>query len=634
MKKSLYFLLLSFLPLQLFAQTILFNDDFEKYNQSTLFGWGTTFTGIVPWQAGKLYVLAPCMGGPGMKNIAAVCECNMDRDNSDVLLYTKKINFTNVEGAWVSFDSHFNKLSRNGKTEKASVEVSTDSGHTWTVVDTLTADTASGYFQRHYVNLGAFDHSPEVRVGFRYSDDHGFLQGWVLDNVKVFIPAKNDIALIDFSPSDSFHSYRELGKGFKHNGRIFNAGKDTIYSYVINYQQAGKTIMRDSITGVAIPQFGYSDFVHKIPDTISQIPATAVTAWAELTGDTIHNNDSLYTFVRGAYFMPRKRVAIEEGTGTWNPWSPRGWVYMNQLTKDDGDPCLVSVHDTDPMEYEAYTDFLYNLRFNFVPYFLFDRRISADPDSFFTVYNKLKTAFGFADLSVHGTFRNDTLFVGAHVTPAIDLTGDLRFAVVLTEDSVTGSVSGYEQKNIYATGWYGAMGGFENKPNPIPANEMYYNFVARTAEPTPEGLKGGIPTPLLHNQTYHYYFPIVAKPEWNKALLRAVVMLVRYDDSAVLNSNKTMFYLDTKSISNDEKPLLYPNPSDNNTQLVYYTLRQEEVHVYITDISGRTLKIISANAVSGKNVMHLTTSELSAGLYIVNIISDSKRQTIKMQVVH
>lgn len=601
-----------------------------------MFGWTQKFSGSVPWQAGMLYLLGGCMGGPSFNKVAVICDCGRNNpNNKDVLTYTPKINFSKVEGGWLRFDSYFRKITSNGKTERATVEISTDSGKTWTVVENLTADTAKGYFQRHYINLSAYDHATTINIGFRYSDDQYAMFGWAIDNVNVFVPSKNDLALQSFTPEDSLFSYQVLGKGLIHRGQVFNAGLDTVYSYVVKYMQDGKNIMSDSITGVAIPRFGTSVFSHKIPDTITGISKATVTAWVELNGDTIHHNDTVKTAVRGTYFMPRKRLVVEEGTGTWNPWSPRGWVYMNQIAKDDADPCLISVHDTDPMEVEYYADFMYNLRYNFVPYFSFDRRMTADADSFFEYYHRYKSAFGYADVAVNGTFSNNTLYLDAHVTPAIDMKDDFRLAVVLTEDGVTGTASGYEQKNKFASGWYGAMGGFELKADPVPADEMTYNFVARTAKPAPEGLQGAIPDILTHNNTYHYYFSINADAGWNKERLRAVVLFIRYSDSSVLNSNKTMFYLDVNKLGADNTPTLYPNPSNQSTKLQFYATKPEKLQVYVTDIRGRVIQSSSdKECVAGKNEVEINTAQLPHGLYIVNVISGSYRKSLKLQVAH
>lgn len=636
MKKTITLLFIILTSAVSQAQTVLYDQDFENFSQNTIFGWGAQFTGVVPWQTSRLYLIAPCMGGPAYNKVAAICDCGMiDYNNNNALTYTPEINFTNVEGGWLRFDSYFRKLAGNGKTERATIEISTDSGKNWTIVDDLPADTAKGYFQRHYINLSAYDHTTTINIGFRYSDNYDHKLGWAIDNVQVFIPSKNDLVLQQFTPEDSVFSYQMIGKGLVHRGRVFNAGLDTVYSYVVNYKQDGKTIMTDSITGVAIPRFGSSTFSHKIPDTVTAIDKANVTAWVELQGDTVHHNDTIKTSVRGAYFMPRKRLAIEEGTGTWNPWSPQGWVYMNQVANDDADPCLISVHDTDPMEVEYYADFMYNLRYNFVPYFSFDRRKTATADSFFVFYDRYKSAFGYADVSVHGNFSGNTLYLGAHVTPAIDMKGDFRLVVVITEDGVSGTTNDYSQKNIFANNVYGPMGGFENKANPVPANEMNYNFVARTASPAPEGLQSTIPDSLVHEVTYHYYFPIEADPKWNKEKLRAVVLFIRYDDSSILNSNKTMFYLDVNKLNTTNKTIIYPNPSDESSLLQYYADKVEKVKVYLTDISGRSLGILADKECKiGKNEIKIPTSGLPQGLYIVNIVSAANRNSIKLQVLH
>ena len=62
-------------------------------------------------------------------------------------------------------------------------------------------------------------------------------------------------------------------------------------------------------------------------------------------------------------------------------------------------------------------------------------------------------------------------------------------AVVIVEDSVRGTASGYAQANYYSGGGNGPMGGYENLPSTIPASQMTYNHVARV-------LAGGFKVPL------------------------------------------------------------------------------------------------------------------------------------------
>src|SRR5207253_1628637 len=123
--------------------------------------------------------------------------------------------------------------------------------------------------------------------------------------------------------------------GMRHGGKVYNAGLDTVFSFRACYRQAGGTVISDTISNVVIPAFSTMDFVMQIPDTILYVGNAKVDMWVELDSDSYHSNDSMQTDIRGAYFIPNKKLVIEEGTGTWDMYCPQGWVLMNQVPTSD-----------------------------------------------------------------------------------------------------------------------------------------------------------------------------------------------------------------------------------------------------------------------------------------------------------
>lgn len=636
MKKLITLFLSLILVYNATAQTVIFKQDFDKIPGYYISGWGHSYSGKVPWQAGLLYQVGGlCFGGPQFAHVAAISDCGAnDPNNSNVFTHTPAINLGNTQGAWLKFDSYFDKISNGSTTEKATVEISADSLN-WTVLENLNKDTAYG--QRHYIDLSAYNNSPKIFIGFRYSDAGTHMHGWAIDNVEVFIPADKDLALSFFNPSDSEHSYAALNTGIVHSGTVFNAGRDTVHTFIIHYQQDGQNLKSDTITGISIPMFGTLNFVHKIPDTVVKTAATKVVARVELDGDTIHKNDFQEVYVRGAYFMPRKKLAIEEGTGTWNPWAPRGMVYLKQVEHDDADPCLISAHSGDSMSIEPYGDFLYDLKYAFVPFFLFDRKVNVDADSFFVFYERMKNSFGYADINVDGgIYYENTLTITTKIKPAIDMTGDYRPVLVLTEDDVTGTGAAYDQQNNFAGSKYGPMGGFESKSNPVPASDMHYNWVARSVTTPYDGVKGAFPSAMYHNTDYTYIFTVKLDPKWHNEKLRAIVMLVNYNDSTVVNSNKKMFYLGVpKTQLAFEDAVLYPNPSSSSSKIYFSMNEPKTVQVTICDISGR---VLSSRALepfaAGRNEIEINTTDMPNGIYLVTLQSGTGKKTLKLEVMH
>ena len=628
------------------AQLIVYSEKFDELFSYSLSGWHSSFTGMVPWQAGLPGLVGGCLipvGGPmsytlGTNKVAAIVDCgaSFDYNNLDVFSYTPPISLTGISGAWLRYDSYFNSVNNGVDTEKATVEISTDSGATWTVLQQVPASVPAGNFTTYNIDLSAYSLASDIRIGFRYSDGGGWLQGWAIDNVKVLVPAHKDLALLSATPIDPLQSYIPVGTGFSHHATVYNAGLDTIHSFVLNYKQGTGAIKRDTISGVALPPFSTNEFLHAIPDSIPALGNFPVMMWVTLDSDQYHYNDTAITIIRGSNFTPTKRLVLESGEATWYDWTPRNITYLASVPSLDIDACLVSVHDNDPMMDTTYRDFIFNLGWNYVPYILFDRRVSVPLDSFYQYLNAQKNYFGFADIDLDGTLDGSTLTVNATVRPAVDLIGDYRLALVVTEDTVRGTGSNYDQVNGYAGGGHGVMGGFEGLPDPVPAAQMAYNHVARQICPGPEGQYGCLPTALLVNGSYECSFTTPLDPAWKTNHLHAMVFLIRHDDSTILNGNKIPFALKTSDPAiSFAASGVYPNPADQSVTAFFKLDHTEEVYVSISDLSGRTLyQYPMTNLHAGKNEITLPLQHLTNGLYLVNFYSAESHTTQKLEVLH
>lgn len=574
----------------------------------------------------------------GTNKIAGFAECHgLDHNDSNVLIYTPIINLSSDSGVWLKYDSYFSSYAHSGDTEKATVEISTDNGSTWTVLEHVAANMDFARFQPHYINLSAYDHASNIRIGFRYNDGGGYnMQGWAIDNVCVFKPFHKDLSLLSITPTDSLLSYVQTGFGFFHHFQVFNAGLDTIHNFSLNYRLGSGAVKTDSITGLSLPPFSTTDFTHAIRDSVFSRNTFNVTAWVKLDSDEYHNNDSAFCQLRGADFIPHKALAIESGEGTYNGWTPRNMYYMKSVLPLDIDATLISVHESDPMTDTPYHDYMLYSAWNYVPYIQFDRRLSVPLDSFFNFLDVQKNTFGFADVNFNGTISGNTVTVGGSVTPAIDLDGDLRLALVITEDGVTGTSVAYDQVNNYASGTLGVMDGYETKPNPVPAADMVYNYVGRQIYPNPEGMAGALPAHMLASHTYNFTLSTTIDPAWQTGKLKANVLLIRHADSSVLNSNHMQFYLST---TNTELPfkntLLYPNPAAETAQLIFDLTQNEPVKIVVTDLAGRLLyEHPEANYRAGQNKVTIPVHQLANGIYLVNLFTNDGTKSLKLEVVH
>lgn len=650
MKKTLTLLLLLLSCLTATAQQTVYSENFEGICCMYIATWDhDNNTGAIPWRADYSNVVGGiCFFPPNGNNnskVACVIDrhsgqagtgCNYGNNEYNVFMSSHLIDMSTVTGSWLSYDAYFLGVTINNKTESATIEISTDSGATWNVLQHV--PSFAGGFKKHFVDLAAYNNTPNIKLGLRFNDYGEIMTGCMIDNIKIFIPVHKDLALTATNPgiADSLLGYGLIGAPFTLGGTVFNNGLDTVTEFIVKYQSPGGPVYADTVSNIILPAFESYSFTHNIPYHIATAGINNLKMWVELAGDTLHANDSMSMQLHGAYFTPSKMLVIEEGTGTWNPFCPRGDVYMHQLL-NDFPVTLVSVHDeNDPMRVQDYQEYLFYLDYNYVPYFLFDRRENVNPDSFFNTFIRQKDYFGFADITMQAQVSGNSLTVNTSVKPALDLNGDYRLALVITEDNVTGTTTDYDQANHWAGGNHGTMGGYENKPNPVPAADMHYDFVARRIYPAPDGAPGSLPTQMIHNTDYPTTFTTTLNGAWDKTKIKAAILLIRMADSTILNSKQIYLPLAvTSPVSPVNTIDLYPNPSDGQAHLRFELKQTQEATVAVTDLTGKSVYLQPLGiTTAGKHEVLISTASLAQGMWFVTIQTPSGKETLKMEVMH
>lgn len=232
-------------------------------------------------------------------------------------------------------------------------------------------------------------------------------------------------------------------------------------------------------------------------------------------------------------------VLVEEGTGTWCQYCPRGDVYAQKLQKDfPGKFAFVSIHFNDPMQYQEYAD---AMPFTGLPSGWINRNSITQLLPFETLEQDMQTQLAVqppASVDVSTEWNDTTRLLTMHVSASFtqNLTGDYRLAAIVIENGVTGTSPGYNQTNAYSGGAFGMMGGYENLPNPIPASIVAYNHVARHLAGGINGDVGSLPVSIVagetHSHTYNYTLPDL----YNKDYVRVIGVLVNATTGEILNA--------------------------------------------------------------------------------------------------
>lgn len=412
-------------------------------------------------------------------------------------------------------------------------------------------------------------------------------------------------------------------------GVVSNLGANTITSMDVKYLSNGTTYS-STLTGLNIASGADYSFIHATPLSVSAATQYPLKVWVDLSGDANHNDDTLSTLVTGLAFQTTKRVLIEEGTGTWCGWCPRGAVYTEQIdTVYPNSAIVVAVHNSDPMTNTAY-DLGMGALISGYPSGLVDRKdIDVDPTDFGASYQERINDVSPADIGVSAFFNSTTRQVDVVVsaTFAADLTNDFRLSAILVEDDVTGTSAAYDQANYYSfqannIALVGAGHNWQTETNPVLAANMHYEFVGREVLGGFDGQAGSIPASVTANSTYTYSFTTTIPAAWDASQMRVIGVLTDATNGNVLNVNRGVYGITTsveQLTASNFSMSLYPNPTADNAQLELNLENSEVYNVEIFDMLGKVVYNHSYSAMTGKNIVNLPVRSLNNGVYVVKV---------------
>ena len=180
-----------------------------------------------------------------------------------------------------------------------------------------------------------------------------------------------------------------------------------------------------------------------------------------------------------------RTVLIEEGTGTWCMWCPRGAYGLELMHKKyPGTFVDVAIHGSDEMMNIPYYVGAYNYFTMGFPGCILDRDTDLAGDPYYDIDSLLNVAMSKGAI---GKITANAQFVNSRKL-SVEATAEFGKAIVGNEYGllfiiVEDSVTGYEQANAYSGG-NTEMGGYENLPDPIPAGEYYFANVGRMVYPS------------------------------------------------------------------------------------------------------------------------------------------------------
>lgn len=409
------------------------------------------------------------------------------------------------------------------------------------------------------------------------------------------------------------------------NLEVNNPGGNTITSLDVTWTDG--TTTNTATIATNIPGGGTAIVTH--PDAVNyatsaenniDITITAVNGGA----DSNPVNNMLTVMFNSMTQSGTKRVFIEEATGTWCGFCPRGALGMDYMAATYPNTVVaVAVHNSDPMAVAAY-DTGIGAYISGYPSGVVDRKISdVDPaqETLEAAYNIQINEVVPVDLTAGATQAGNTLTITANASFYTNFSAaNFRLGVIISEDGVTGIGSGYAQVNYYSGGGLGSMGGYENLPDPVPASQMVYDHVGRAILGGFNGQANSVPTVINSGDVVSSDFTYSIPASSTASNMHIVVVLIDATVGSIVSAQQSSISeaLSVEEVSGIDSIKLYPNPATDKINIALQS-GSGDYNISVTDMLGRTVINNKYEGIFGTQNIELPVSELNAGHYIMNI---------------
>jgi len=462
---------------------------------------------------------------------------------------------------------------------------------------------------------------------------------WYVDDVILFTPYPTDASLAGVT----LPKYAAPNTPLTLKGVVKNLGMNAITSYDVAYTIDGGPANVYQVTGVNLQLGGTDDFTHNVP-LLFDVPGshTVQVYLQNINGspDPNPSNDTVVREVGVVSSVPDRKLFAEEATGGWCGWCVRGICFMDYMAETYPDQWIgVAVHNGDPMVYAPYDGAISQIipGFQGYPSCTIDRVNNIDPQDLETYFQTMVTEISPAKIFIEQFDYNPTTRVvnfNLRTEFVYDITDEVRFCAVISEDSVHGTTTAWNQANYYAGGSNGPMCGFESLPSTIPAADMYYQHVARVILSGPFGTPNSITPPTTNGTSHTWPFTYTLPAGWNYDKLHFIGLLINSNTKEVLNATDVITsHVGIKNPPKDIKLSVYPNPFTNSTSVVFTLDKQANVNVKLLNPMGQLVYSNNgAQFAAGENKI-VIDGQFKQGLYLLEVTVGSEKYTTKVTVV-
>lgn len=546
---------------------------------------------------------------------------------------TGPIDLTAVSGPiFLEFDYFFLNADYQGADETAKILVSTDGTNFTEVYDVPgAADWNTGLaFMDQYAG-------ETIWLTFAYDDGAGWNFIFGFDNVTLVDEPVNAVRRSYTMTVNGGSTFTQALAGVEYpvQGVIINSGYEAINTFDIT---VGSDVY--SFDGFDIPLGGAARYEvptrHTIGDAFEVISVSISNVNGDMTADeNVADNSANITFNPVSGVNEYKAAVVEEATGTWCTWCPRGTVYLDEMSKRFGHNFVgIAVHNGDPMALAAYDSGLTSTPgFSGFPSVVFNRRQILDPADIVAPSISDMQSMPVAAITVGGAMDNGLLSTSIELNFMQDVAAaNHRVLIVLSEDGVTGDGPGWNQvSGAYSGGGNGPMGGFEFLPASVPSEVWPYDHVGRALIGNYNGVSGEVVGSYAIGDVESYIFPdFFMNGDWNQDKMHIIGILMDAS-GAIVNAVSTSFndaIANGISVSTEDLDLasleVYPNPVEDNATIVLGLEDSKDVNVTLINSLGQKVSSQSYGTLNGNQTLSYDFSGVNTGMYFLNIALDNK----------
>lgn len=324
--------------------------------------------------------------------------------------------------------------------------------------------------------------------------------------------------------------------------------------------------------------------------------------------DAYAGNNIAYTNVKVKSSVPKQRFVVEEGTGTWCGFCPRGIVAFRYMAEKYPETFIgIAVHKNDALTTNSYD----KLTFTGYPNCYINRNLknqtSPEARTLEVMHNKYVATPPHIGVEIEANFTDDTKkTINAKALTtffAEEQNVNYKVSFVLIENGI----KGYKQSNYFANGKYGEMGGFENLPGSVSIDmdhvaRMNYSFY---------GVDGSIPTSVKADETVEYAAQLTVPNTVQNADNLYLVALLLNSKGEIENAAETKVMPDPSTSISDNRTLLVPEFTFANGTL---NVNGFAGKVYIYNIYGA----------------EVPNQAIPSGVYIIKCVDGNKTFVKKM----